>query len=316
MENNGKKRIFYRVCLVTLSICLFLYIAVVAGMACYQDHFIFPGIKWQGTKEVADLHCTATENDRIIDLTTASGVKTKARIWTQASQKSDAEQENGQNSEHKEQKTTNPTIPTVIYIYGNCGCLAWSDRFLREFHEMGVNAACVEWPGFGVAEGEISEKGTYEAEDALYDYLTTVEKVPPESLYIMGHSLGTGPAADLASRKQCAGLILASGFTTIPDVSQFYYPYLPGKLVVVPQFATIKKIPKIKAPILFIHSRDDRIIPFEMSEKNYEVAQKCGLSADFLRLETAGHDLFFKRDESPSVWERITKFLAPGTENR
>lgn len=306
MKNKKKKSKIYRFFQVILLLFLFLYLTVTIVMAFYQSRFIFPGQRWQGAENTSDLHCANTENDRIIDLTTASGVKTKMRLLTQSSDSADSGEKGAESESSREKKTI---VPTVLYFYGNCGSLSWADRMMRELYQLGVNVACIEWPGFGVAEGKVSEKGTYEAADALYDRLVSVEKIPPESIYIMGHSLGTGPAADLASRKKCAGTILASGFTTIPAVSQYYYPYLPGQLVVVSRFATSKKIPNMTAPLLLIHSQDDRVIPFFMSEKNEKIAQKSGVPVDFLRLSSAGHDLFFERGESPSVWAAIKKFV-------
>lgn len=317
MENKEKKRKIYRFFRLTLLVFLILYIAVTAVMAFFQSHFIFPGQHWQGAENTADLHCANTENDRIIELTTASGVKTKMRLLTQPSDSTNGsladtnkfdDEKDGEKEKISVKKTA---VPTILYFYGNCGSLSWADRMMKEFYKLGVNVACVEWPGFGVAEGKVSEKGTYEAADAIYDRLVNVEKIPPETIYILGHSLGTGPAADLASRKKCAGTILASGFTTIPAVSQYYYPYLPGQLVVVSRFATSKKIPKMTAPLLLIHSQDDQTIPFFMSEKNEKIAKKNNVPVEFLRLTSAGHDLFFDQDESASVWTAIKNFVHP-----
>lgn len=339
MGEKSQKGIFYKV---LLGIFLFLavaYVGVTIYMGAIQKQFIFPGHPLQGSEKVIDTHCQNTENDRLIPITLPSGTKTFLRILTQPGvqaaetgpfTETAAEKplENGEEAaavptspesasgpeiaESPQTEKAGPVVtPTVLFIYGNMGCLAWCDPMLQELYKQGANVACIEWPGFGVAGGDASEQECYEAEQAAYDYLTGTEKIDPKTLYVMGHSLGTGPAADLASKNPVAGVILASGYTDIGAVAQNFYPYLPCKLVVVHRFATIKKIPSIQAPILFIHSANDTIIPYWMSEKNFEVAQKAGKNVDFLRLKEAGHDLFFDFPESPGVWERINAFIHP-----
>ena len=308
-------RFFKIFLLIIVSLFVILYLAVTVAMTAMQTKFIFPGHAWQGLERTtADLHCAKTENDRLIELTTVSGVKTLMRFMTQPAAEPVETAENADSQAPSEAVQTDEnakpaTVPTVLFIYGNGGCLAWSDEIMVELYKGGANVACIEWPGFGIAEGTPSERGCYEAEQAAYDYLVGTEKIDPSTLFVMGHSLGTGPAAHLASTNRVGGVILAAGYTTIPDVSAFYYPYLPCKWVVVHKFATIKKIPNINAPILLIHSKNDKIIPFFMSERNVAVAEKAGKTVDFLQLDEAGHDLFFKEKESPLAWERINAFV-------
>lgn len=323
MSEKKKKSIFYRLFLIAAILFLVVYIGITAFMAVNQRQFIFPGTRMQGSEKVTDTHCQNSETDRLIPITLPSGTKTFLRILTQPGFRAEPVEtaENGSqtfksvsvSTEPENAPAENPAsiTPTVLFIYGNMGCLAWCDNMLQELYKQGANVACIEWPGFGVADGEASEQGCYEAEQAAYDYLVGTEKIEPETLYVMGHSLGTGPAADLASKNKVAGVILASGYTTIGAVAQNFYPLLPCKLVVVHQFATVNKIPSINAPILLIHSADDPVIPYWMSEKNFEVAEKAGKKVDFHRMKEAGHDLFFDFPESPGVWERINAFIHP-----
>lgn len=329
MGEKSRKGIFYKVLFGIFLLLVVGYVGVTIYMGAIQKQFIFPGHRLQGSEEIADTHCQNSENDRLIPITLASGTETFLRILTQPGLKSaetapftetSAEKplESGAGTESAESiesasagKGGARLTPTVLFIYGNMSCLAWCDPMLQELYQQGANVACIEWPGFGVAGGDASEQGCYEAQQAAYDYLVGTEKIDPKTLYVMGHSLGTGPAADLASKNLVAGVILASGYTDIGAVAQNFYPYLPCRLVVVHRFATSKKIRSIDAPILFIHSANDTIIPYWMSEKNFEIAQKEGKNADFLRLKEAGHDLFFDFPESPGVWERIKAFIHP-----
>jgi len=51
--------------------------------------------------------------------------------------------------------------------------------------------------------------------------------VPPSRIIIYGHSLGSGPATELALRVEAAGLIIEGAFTSVPDRGAELYPWLP-----------------------------------------------------------------------------------------
>ena len=47
------------------------------------------------------------------------------------------------------------------------------------------------------------------------------------------------------------------------------YPFLPVNLLLKDKFESYKKIKKVSAPILVIHGRVDKIVPFAMGKKIY-----------------------------------------------
>ena len=60
-------------------------------------------------------------------------------------------------------------------------------------------------------------------------------------------------------------------------------------------------------PFLILHGTDDQLVPISQSELLYAALQKAGTTADFYRLEGAGHATAeFYQDE---VWEIIHDFL-------
>ena len=49
-----------------------------------------------------------------------------------------------------------------------------------------------------------------------------------------------------------------------------YYPYLPAKLILKDKYKSIEKTSKINSPILIMHGREDKIVPFSMGEEMYK----------------------------------------------
>ena len=89
-----------------------------------------------------------------------------------------------------------------------------------------------------------------------------------------GESLGTGVATHLAQNKSFAGVILETPFTSMIEAAKEFYPYIPIKLLLKDKFENYKKIKNINSPILVMHGEADKIVPFSMGKKIYEIANK------------------------------------------
>jgi len=58
------------------------------------------------------------------------------------------------------------------------------------------------------------------------------------------------------------------------DVSAIHYPLMPTKLIVKHRYETFKKLTAIRCPIIIIHSRNDEVIPFAQSQRNFSIANE------------------------------------------
>ena len=69
-------------------------------------------------------------------------------------------------------------------------------------------------------------------------------------------------AAWLAARVSPRGLVLASSFTSVPDLGAQVYPFLPVRLMSRFSYDTMGAVRTLKAPLLVAHSPEDDIIPY------------------------------------------------------
>ena len=95
-----------------------------------------------------------------------------------------------------------------------------------------------------------------------------------KNIIIYGESLGTGVAVEIAQKKYFAGVILESPFTSMIDAGKSKYPFLPISFLLKDKYESNKKIKNIKSPILVMHGKVDKIVPFNMGRKMYELANK------------------------------------------
>ena len=94
------------------------------------------------------------------------------------------------------------------------------------------------------------------------------------NIIIYGESLGTGIATEVAQGNNFAGVILESPFTSMIAAAKSKYPIFPIKLLLKDKYESDKKIKNIKSPILIMHGEVDKIVPFWMGKKLYELANQ------------------------------------------
>jgi len=160
---------------------------------------------------------------------------------------------------------------TLVYFHGNAGSLENRIHKLNHFQDMNINFLIIAWRGFNGNKGKPSERGLYVDGKSAIDWLIK-KGVDEKNLILYGESLGTGVATHLAQNKNYAGVILETPFTSMIDAAKNFYPYIPINLLLKDKFENFKKVKNINAPILVMHGEVDKIVPFSMGKKIYEIA--------------------------------------------
>lgn len=261
-----------RVWRVTRS-ALFIYIGVIVVLYALQSWLVFPGHATQGTRAAI---VPPGGDYELLDLRTSDGVTITAIFGTALSPDGDRLPDPG-------------SRPTLIFFYGNGMSMADCMGEFRKFRKLGANVLIPDFAGYGMSGGKPSEQSFYATADACWGHLVTRPDVDPTKIVPAGWSIGAGVAVELASRKPVAGLVTFSAFTSMPDMGRQLLPWLPTSLLLKHRFENEQKLRQIDVPALIIHGRDDRIIPFRMSER---LAAAAKGSVTTLWVDTDHNDLF------------------------
>ncbi len=169
----------------------------------------------------------------------------------------------------------NDTGYWILHLHGNADSAfsAWQVRHCQALRRMGFSVMDIDYRGFGMTPGTASEAGMYEDAEAAYKALL-VRGVPPHQIILLGHSLGSGPAVDLAMRHQAAALVLFGAFTSIPGAAADKYPWLPIRYVASVQFDSLDKIHDVHMPVIITHSRADTLISYSHALSLFEAANE------------------------------------------
>ena len=166
----------------------------------------------------------------------------------------------------------NPQAKSVmLFCHGNAGNI--SDRLmkLKFFHELGFEVLIFDYQGYGKSEGVPSEGGIYQDAISMFDWIKQQEALKNKSVVVYGTSLGGIVAIDLATKRGVDGLIVDSSITSAKDMAKRLYPMIPSFLMAI-KFDSISKIKNLTMPKLFIHSREDRVVPYAMGQALFNAA--------------------------------------------
>ena len=119
------------------------------------------------------------------------------------------------------------TDKMLIFFHGNAEDIGLSYDLLTVIkNQLSVNVLAVEYPGYGIywkqssvlktnQYEEASEKSILEDAYFLMQFITKIVGMNKENIIIMGRSIGSGPATELASLFNPSSLILMSAFTSL-----------------------------------------------------------------------------------------------------
>lgn len=156
-----------------------------------------------------------------------------------------------------------PHAPTLVYFHGAGVTLHDIAPIGLELRRRGLGVMLVEYRGYGSSPGTPSEEALYLDGHAVLDALEA-DGVTADRTILFGISLGSAVAAELAARGRGARLVLATPFTSMPDLVANYAPFAPTSLVVRERFDTRAKLAELAIPTLVVHGDQDSIIPHAM----------------------------------------------------
>ena len=175
--------------------------------------------------------------------------------------------------------------PVVVVFHNNRETAEQGASLARALQSRGLGTVLAEYRGYG-ASGAVApdEGGLYADADAVLDWLAA-HGVGPERVVLLGRSLGSGVAAEMALRGRGRALVLVSPYTSIDRLVTDVAPFLPARLLVRDRFDTLTKARSIRVPTLIVHGDADEIVPFAMGET---LAQSLP-RAHLLRVPRANH---------------------------
>lgn len=191
----------------------------------------------------------------------------------------------------------------VLVCHGNGGNISDRLDFYNALLETGTAVFAFDYRGYGRSAGKPGEEGTYLDGQAACDWLGR-KKISQILAY--GESLGGAVATELCLREKIRGLILQGTFTSIPDIGREFFPWLPVKKMHTIHYDTRGKLPRLKIPVLVLHSRADEVVGFHHAEANFRAANEPKL---FCEINGAHNDPLEERAQFIAAIEKFLRLI-------
>ena len=163
--------------------------------------------------------------------------------------------------------------PVVAYFHGNGGHIGYRAERLRWFARAGYGVLMAEYRGYGGNAGTPNEAGLSMDAIAALDFLEAAG-IPTHRIVLYGESLGSGVAVPLAAQRQVAALILEAPFTSVAELAQYHYSFMPAAALVRDRFDSAARIGEVNAPILILHGNRDRVVPVRFGRALFDAARE------------------------------------------
>lgn len=200
--------------------------------------------------------------------------------------------------------------PVVVYFCGNAGHIGYRGFKARRMIDSGFGVLLVSYRGFGGNPGKPTEEGLFADARAAMDFLAAAN-IPATRTVLYGESLGTGVAVRLAweqaKQTPVAAVVLETPYTSIAEVAQHHYPFVPARWLVKDRFDALSLITGIGAPVLVLHAEDDRVIPLQFAQRLFEKAVEPKEKHWF---SNGGHEGLFDNGAGDIIVEFIAKSTA------
>lgn len=154
-----------------------------------------------------------------------------------------------------------PGRQALLYFGGNAEDVAFNlNAFAAAFPEHSLYL--VNYRGYGGSGGSPSESGLVADAIALYDHL----RPRHSAISVIGRSLGSGVAVQLASFRDVRRLVLVTPFDSLVNVARAHFPYFPVGLLLRDRYDSASRVSAVNADTLIVIAGSDEIIPRASTE--------------------------------------------------
>ena len=195
----------------------------------------------------------------------------------------------------------NPGRHRALVYFGGNGEPVHALRPVLEHRFPQHTCYLLAYRGYGASDGRPSERALVGDAVALVDHVAA--RHPEAPVDVIGRSLGSGVAVQVAVRRPVERLVLVTPFDSLSAVAQDLFPRLPMARLVHDRYDSAAVADRLRAEVLVVRARRDELV---------RPARTTGLLAALpgrprvVELPEADHaDLV----EDPAYWRSIVDFL-------
>ena len=164
--------------------------------------------------------------------------------------------------------------PWILYFHGNGEVVSDYDEVSRFYHQKKINLIVADYRGYGASTGTPTLTHLVNDSHAIFREVREelLKRNLRKDLWVMGRSLGSMAALELASQHQeeMKGLIIESGFPSVVRLMFLFGMPAQGMGLEKIDQECLERIKRIFLPTLIIHGDQDSLVPLENAKTIYQ----------------------------------------------
>ncbi|SRR5579871_401391 len=194
-----------------------------------------------------------------------------------------------------------PATATALVFHGNAGLGIDRGYLVPEAATRGLRLVIAEYPGYGARAGSPTEATLIDDACALYREVR--RRFPDDRIILIGESLGSGVAVQVAAREKPSRLVLLVPFLSLAKTAARAYPFLPAQLLLKDRFDSARALRQYQGPVALLVAGRDEVVGADQGRALAEVARGRG-ETTVVEIEQ-GHHNDWSEFATASTWTRL-----------
>ena len=196
----------------------------------------------------------------------------------------------------------------LLVFHGNAGFAVMRAHLVRGFEAIANGAAwevtLFEYPHLGARRGALGDKAIRAAAN---DAVRQMWKEDERPLYLLGESLGSGPACALAgnSEHRIAGVFLITPYVSLAAMAHHRFPMFPTRWILRERWDNDAELAKFPGPVAVLLAGNDEVIPLAQGRALFDAAP--GMKRLWIIPAATHNTLPF--DLRAAWWSEVSQFL-------
>ena len=159
--------------------------------------------------------------------------------------------------------------PAVMYFGGRSEEVSWVARDAGKLFP-GMTVLAMNYRGYGLSHGVPAEIHMIEDGCTLFDWLAALGQVDASRIALVGRSLGSGVAVQVAKERPVHSVVLITPYDSILAIAKRRFRVMPIEYMLRHRFESIKYAPALKAPTYVLRAAEDDVVPHSHTDQLVE----------------------------------------------
>ena len=153
----------------------------------------------------------------------------------------------------------------VFFLHGTLNHIEYHLPKAEVFIEHNYDVVLIDYPKYGKSKGKLTEDLLHKVVEISFQKTIEITK-QTENIILVGRSLGTALASNLATKINPKHLVLISPYYSMPDLFNHKVKLFPFKKLKF-KLENHSYIPCVSCDTYIIHGNKDKLIPIQLSQK-------------------------------------------------